>query len=103
MKRRDLDRKDAIDSVGGRIWLQFGLLGFVERLELPPAARTDGMSPRVTACQHRASAGKNGDVGYRWIPFPAPIGLDYRSAGMDGPVYYASITRLSDYIFSGDC
>lgn len=50
-----------------------GLLGFVERLGLglglglPPGRRK---SLKVTACQQRAWAGRKGDVGYRWIPFP---------------------------------
>ena len=40
------------------------------------------MSPKVTACQQRAWAGKNGDVGYLVDTFSGAFpGVDYRRAG----------------------
>lgn len=79
-----------IDQMGRWIWLQFGMLRFLLRA-LPPAAR---MSPKVTACQQRAWAGRNGDVRYLWIPFLAAIGVHYRSSGYGSGIYYASILSL---------
>jgi hypothetical protein len=67
-----------------------GFMAIVERLVLglPPARR---MSPKVTACQQRACAGRNGDVGYLVDTFPRrPPEVDYRNTGMVR-IYYASI------------
>lgn len=85
---------DRTDSMDRWIWLRFSdsvcwVMGLLRDCR-QPAGR---MSPKVTACQQRAWAGRNGDVDYLWIPLPAAIGVDYRKHGY-GSVYYASIMLL---------